>query len=118
MTTALDFEVANNATWRYSPLILRDDADVPLALPFDAEIVMQLRSPASSDDIALELSLANGRIKAVDLQASTVEILVPATAMKDVAAGSYEYDIVVNYTTGLVIRSVAGTVNVIQGVTR
>jgi hypothetical protein len=118
MTAVLDFEAANNATWLYSPILLLDDADAPLALPFDAKVEMQLRSPASSNDVALLLSLENGFIKYIDSQASTVRIEVPVTTMRDIPAGTYEHDIIVSYSTGLVVRSIAGNVNILQGVTR
>jgi hypothetical protein len=97
---------------------LRDDADAPLAMPSDVKIQMQLRSPAASTDVALDMSLDDGRISFVDRDAANIKIEVPASAMRNVAAGSYDHDIIVTYPSGRVIRAVAGIVTVAQGVTR
>lgn len=118
MTTTLNLTAANNATWTVASVPLLDDAGAPLAMPFDVKIQMQLRAPASSSDIALSLSLDDGRLAFVDKDAATIRIEVPVAAMHDVAAGAYDHDIVVTYTTGRVIRPVAGIVTVVQGVTR
>lgn len=119
MTTTLDLTAANNATWTVPSVPLRDDADAPLAMPSDVKIQMQLRAPASSNDVALDISLDNHRISFVgDRDAANIQIEVPASAMLNVAAGSYDHDIVVTYASGRVIRAVAGTVTVAQGVTR
>ncbi len=118
MTAALDLAAANNATWSVPSVALLDDAAAPLALPDGVQINMQLRAPAASSNIALGLSLADGRLAIVDVDAATIRIEVAVAAMLNLAAGAYDYDVVVAYPSGRAIRAVAGTVTVAQGVTR
>lgn len=117
MTVALQLSAANNETWAYGPISLVD-AIGPIALPMGTQIRMQIRPSAESTNIALELSLDNGRLVIESIEAATISILVSASAMLDVAAGSYAYDIVVEQPSGRRVRCVAGTATIIQGVTR
>lgn len=118
MTTSLNYTCANNCTWSPPSLTLTDDAGAALALPESVEIKMQLRSPASSSDIALEASIANGRIAIKNILTSEITIEVAAADMARVQAGNYDVDIIVKEPSGRVYRPAAGTVIVTQGVTR
>lgn len=110
-------EVANNEEWRRGPLSLVDpENNGPLALPAGTTVRMQLRASAGDLDAKLELSIGSGLI--VDAEDSQVSISVPVARMRDIAAGSYAYDIVVTQPTGRAIRVFWGTVPIAQGVTR
>jgi len=77
---------------------------------------MQVRSIVSSDTTVLELTTDNGRIT-LGGAAGTVTLSVPASAMDDVAGGSYAYDLeLVNGIT--VTRLVMGSFTVRAEVTR
>jgi hypothetical protein len=114
----LALKASNNATWSAGPIALHDEAGAPLAMPEGVAVRMQLRAPATSDTVALELSIANGRLQWADRDAATVSIEVPALAMRAIAAGAYDTDIIVEYPSGRVVRPAAGTVTILQGVTR
>lgn len=116
--TTLALSAANNATWSYGPVALLDKLSAPLALPTGTLIEMHLRSSADDINLVLGLSLANGRLNIIDLNAATIGIEVPASAMRDVAAGSYAYDITVTQPSGRVHRPIDGVATIIQGVTR
>jgi hypothetical protein len=118
VTFPIALSAANNATWSYGPIALQDESGAPLAMPEGVAVRMQLRAPATSDAVALELSIANNRLQWADRAAATINIEVPALAMRAIAAGSYEADIIVEYPSGRVVRPAAGTVTILQGVTR
>lgn len=117
MTISLALAAANNATWQFGPLDLLDtEANAPLALPAGTVIAMQLRAAADSVELVLDLSTTNGLLIA-DAVASKVRGFVPLAKMSAIAAGSYDYDIVVSLPTGSAIRTYEGTVTVKQSVT-
>jgi hypothetical protein len=118
MTVLLQLTAANNATWSYGPILLKDDAGAPLAMPEGVKIRMQLRDQANSVNVTLELSLDNECLAFVDRPAASLHILVPAMTMKDVVSANYPYDIIVEYPSARVVRPVAGNVVIEQGVTR
>ncbi|HWW46538.1 MAG TPA: hypothetical protein VNZ94_01710 [Xanthobacteraceae bacterium] len=117
MTTHLDLSAANNATWTSDEIPLRDAAGAVLAMPEGVKVRMQLRQPADSVNVALDLSIGNG-LSFVDQEAAIIRVEVSATRMRDIAPAAYAYDIIVEQPTGRVIRAVEGTVTIAQGVTR
>ncbi len=116
--TAVALSVANNATWWSAPIALRDQDDVILALPEGTQIEMHVRQTATSQDLALRLTLANGKIIMVNRDAATVRLEVPASEMQNLSAGSYVCDIRVTQPSGRAHRAAYGTLIVQQGVTR
>jgi hypothetical protein len=117
MSALLTLTTATNATWSHGPVALVENA-APIALPAAATIRMQLRATATEQNVALELSRADGTIVVIDANAATIAIEVPAARMANVPAGSYVFDIIVTQPSGRQHRPVAGTVTVAQGVTR
>ena len=117
MTVTLDLTAANNATWSHEPVQLLD-GNIPAALPEGSKVKMQLRPTADSVIVALELTRDNGRLILTDHNTSTFKIEVPAEDMKALPAGTFAYDIVIEYPSTRVRRPIAGTVTIVQGVTR
>lgn len=77
---------------------------------------MQVRPTIASNSVALELTTENGRIT-LGGALGTIALNVPATAMDDLVAGSYSYDLeLVNGAT--VVRLVMGSFVVRAEVTR
>ena len=117
MATELNLAATNNATWTYSPLSLLVD-DAPVALPAGTTVRMQLREAPDSVNVALELTLENKLLTFQDEPAAVLALEVPAITMKDLPAGDYAYDVVVEQPSGRVVRPIFGKVTVAQGVTR
>lgn len=96
-------------------LTWKDSSDVPVNLTtYTAR--MQVRSIASSADVVLELTTANGRIT-LGGALGTITLNVPAADMDDVPAGSYAYDLEL-VSGGAVTRLVMGSFQVRAEVTR
>lgn len=78
---------------------------------------MQLRTSADSDTVVLELTTENGGIT-LGGTAGTIELLVSATDMAAVEAGSYKYDLEMIAGDGTVRKILRGKIKVIAEVTR
>ncbi|OYW63287.1 MAG: hypothetical protein B7Z40_15345 [Bosea sp. 12-68-7] len=115
--TSISLSASNNATWTFGPFALRDTNDILIPLAGAVEITMQVRSQPNDIEARLSLALERG-ISIVNFFGSEVLIDVPHTTTKDIAAGSYVWDIRVVQPTGRAHRPVFGTLSVIQGVTR
>lgn len=113
-TTKLNISFPNNAAWKQTIALEHDD--VPFSL---AEYTMriQLRKTPASDEVAIELSDANGYLKKLN-QTGYFLIEVPASRVKDVPAAAYAYDLVLKDSGGTLFRPVVGVWTVEQGVTR
>lgn len=77
---------------------------------------MQVRSIVSSSTVALDLTTENGRIT-LGGAAGTITLNVPASAMDDVAGGSYAYDLEL-VSGATVTRLLMGSFTVRSEVTR
>jgi hypothetical protein len=117
MTTALDISLANNADFQQDFTLL-DFFGATLILNSDSLIHMQARPTADSTDIIFDASLANGLLKATSGTNGTIAHLwVHAAKLRQIAAISGVYDLIVEQNTGEVIRCYAGGFEVIEGVT-
>lgn len=115
--SALELAAVNNATWTAGPFPLKDGVGVNIAIAAATAVRMQVRTAATETSVALELTRANGLL-IVDAEASTVRIDVPVVNMRDVPAGAYVFDVIVEQPTGRVLRPLYGTLAVEAGVTR
>ena len=116
MTVALDFTLANNATFERSFTLLDDNSTViPLA---QTAIRMQIRPSADSTTILLTATNAQGdMISITNLDAGIVDLLVSANTLRSIPGGAYVYDIIVQHPSGRVWRPFAGAITLIAGVT-
>ncbi len=116
--TAVDFTVANNATWSIPFRWKQGDAPVSIV---GQKLRMQLR--ANPDDlagaVAVELSSANSHILPTDEAAGEWLLNLSAAESSKIEAGSYAYDVLASVDSDTrVYRRQQGIITVEQGVTR
>lgn len=106
-----NIKIWRNDTWSQTFAILADTTPVDLT---GCTIVIQVRPSASSSDVALELSTTEGTISigGVDTNQITLNKIV------DVAAGSYVYDMNVEFQSGEVKTYIWGNFIVQEDITK
>jgi len=116
--TAVDFTVANNATWSIAFRWKQGDAPVSID---GQSLRMQLRAnPADlSGAVAFEFSSANSHILPTDESAGEWLLSLSAAESSKIDAGTYAYDVLASVDSdSRVYRRQQGLVVVEQGVTR
>jgi len=77
---------------------------------------MMLRATLSGADV-LEFSTANGKITIPTPTNGTLNLVLTASQTAAITAGTYLYDLLVTFPSGVVTRFIQGTVTVVDGVT-
>lgn len=107
-----DLTAATNATWHQYFETSYDGQPYPLA---QHTMLMQLRTDADAQDVALELSSGDQTLRTPE--EGRLEILVPLSRMSSVPPGQYAYDLVA-WQGAAYLRILYGSVTIVRGVTR
>ena len=115
----LDFKVPQGETFLRNIQVLEDDgtSQAPLDIT-DFTIRMQVRTKASSPDIVLEASTANGKIVITDAVNGKCSVTFTAVETAATTARSYVYDIEYTAPSDAVVRMLQGAFTVSAEVTR
>ena len=114
-TVPLAFAIANNQTIEHQfTLAVGGDAG---NIVTGSKIHMTVRPDPESQDVILDASVENGMLVVNDAPAGLVTLLVHAWKMRQIKAGSYVYDLIVERPTGRVYRLFAGDFDVSHGIT-
>lgn len=125
MTVSNDFDRANNQDWEAEFTLINDEVSPPVRHEISGSVVrLQLRPTPESPDIIFGVELAANfdekvpiNLTIVDPEAGKIRLSVRGARMRQIAAGSYVYDIVVKRPTGRAYRPVKGILTLAQGVT-
>ena len=107
-------DIYSGDTWNGIPTITLQKNGVPIVIPNDALIYMQIKNDCE-DTVAMQtLSTANGCISITDGANGTFRI---NPTIITIPGGSYVYDIQINFSPTLIKTYMRGTITVIQDVT-
>ena len=120
-TPTVDFEISTNEDWRdaLAPAEMPEaEGSDPVPLDPSSWLAarMHIRKTAKETAVDLELSLANGKLVATATTIATN--VLKAEVARALAPGTYAHDLVFVDAEGAERRLWAGTLTVVQGVTR